>query len=252
MSHKYKVPALSKCFMILDLLSKSDEYPGNNEIARQLGLNKSTVSNIIHTLADLDVLEARPGCKYAIGPRFYILGNMARKSSKLSQIATPYLNKISRDTQLSTFLGIRVNNRAVLIDKADSVLDIKISSEIGQQMPPLAGAGIKAMLSQLPHQEFSKILLESDLKRFTPHSIVHKNDYEDNISTVRSEGIAYDLEEYIEGLIALAIPVKSHSNNVQAAIWSVGLKRQITEEKRQKFTDYLKGIGKEISLHFLH
>lgn len=250
MSHKCKVPALSKCFSILELLSQSDDYPGNNEIARRLGLNKSTVSNTMHTLADLNVLETRPDGKFVFGPQFYILGNMARKRSKLSQVAYPYLSKISRDTQLSAFLGIRVNNRAVLIDKVDSVLDIKISSEIGQQMPPLAGAGIKAMLSQLPDHEFKKILSKVKLKRFTPHSIIKKTDYEKNISAVRSEGIAYDLEEYIEGLIALAIPVKTRTENIQAAIWSVGLKRQITDEKKERFTKYLKQVGEEINLHF--
>ena len=166
-----KVPALYKRFAILELLSQTDDFPGNNEIARKLGLNKSTVSNTMHTLADLGVLEIRSDGKFIFGPRFYLLGNMAGKRSELQQTAHPYLEKISRDTKLSTFLGIRSNNRSILIDKADSTTDIKVSSEIGMRMPPLAGAGIKAMLSQLSDQEINRILSISELKKFTPKKL---------------------------------------------------------------------------------
>ncbi len=245
-----KVPALYKCFAILELLSQADDFPGNNEIARRLGLNKSTVSNTMHTLADLGVLEIRSDGKYIFGPRFYLLGNMAKKRSELQQTAHPYLAKISRDTKLTTFLGIRSGNSSILIDKADSKVDIKVSSEIGMQMPPLAGAGIKAMLSQLSDQEIDRILSESELKKFTPNSITKKSHYKKEIISVRSEEIALDLEEYIEGLVAIAIPIRTYSENIQAAIWAVGLKRQLTEEKLLQVKNYLSGIEKEINQRF--
>ncbi len=245
-----RVPALYKCFAILELLSQTDDFPGNNEIARRLGLNKSTVSNTMHTLADLGVLEIRSNGKFIFGPRFYILGNMARKRSELQLTAQPYLIQISRDTKLSTFLGIRSGNSSILIDKADSNLKIKLSSEIGMKMPPLAGAGIKAMLAQLSDREIDRILAESDLKKFTPNSITRKSQYKREIKNVRSEGIALDLEEYIEGLVAIAIPIRTYSENIQAAIWAVGLKRQLTAEKLLRTRRYLSGIEKEINQHF--
>ena len=51
------VPAIEKCFAILDLLSKVDSPLGISEISKQLQLNKSTVFNIIYTLVDLKALE---------------------------------------------------------------------------------------------------------------------------------------------------------------------------------------------------
>lgn len=250
MAASKRVPALNKCFAILELLSQTDDFPGNNEIARRLGLNKSTVSNTLHTLADLGVLEIRSNGKFIFGPRFYILGNMARKRSELQQAAQPYLSQISRDTKLSTFLGIRSGNSAILIDKADANLAIKLSSEIGMQMPPLAGAGIKAMLAQLSDREIDGILSKSELRKFTPRSITKKSLYKREIISVRSEGIALDLEEYIEGLVAIAIPIRTYSDNIQAAIWAVGLKRQLTEEKMVPVRNYLSGIENEINQRF--
>ena len=52
-----RVPAIDKCFAILDLLARSKEPLGISEISQRLGLNKSTVFSIGHTLVDLNVLE---------------------------------------------------------------------------------------------------------------------------------------------------------------------------------------------------
>ena len=66
---------------------------------------------------------------------------MAGKRSALIQTAHPYLETINEKTKLSAFLGLRSDRRAILIDKVDSAYGIKVSSEIGMQMPILAGAG---------------------------------------------------------------------------------------------------------------
>jgi IclR family KDG regulon transcriptional repressor len=222
-----RVPAIDKCFAILELLAQSKEPMGISDISGKLELNKSTVFNILHTLMDLNVLENQPDGKFVFGTRFYILGNMAGKRSKLIQTARPYLETINEKTKLSAFLGLRSDRQVILIDKVDSAYGIKLSSEIGMQMPILAGAGIKAMLSQLPDQEIDEILARTELKKYTPFSITDKAVYKEEILEVRKQGIAYDKEEYIEGMMAFAIPVRANSRDVQAAIWAVGLTRQV-------------------------
>lgn len=242
-----RVPAIDKCFSILDLLAQSNDPLGISDIAGRLGLNKSTVFHIVHTLMDLEVLENQHDGKFVFGTRFYILGNMAGKRSKLIQTAHPYLERINEKTKLSAFLGIRSDCQVILIDKVDSAYGIKVSSEIGMQMPILAGAGIKAMLAQLPDGEIDVILARNVLKKYTPYSIVDKALYKQEILEVRKQGIAYDREEYIEGMVAFAIPVKAGSRDLQAAIWAVGLTRQVRKSSIPEIRDLLRGISEEIN-----
>ena len=241
------VPAVEKCFAILGLLSKTKKPLGISEISKQLSLNKSTVFNMVYTLIDLNVLDSLSNGKFGFGPRFYMLGNAAGKRSELLQIVHPYLEKITRETKLSTFLGIRSELRTVLIDKVDSAHDIKISSEIGMQMPVLSGAGIKAMLSQLSETQVTELIGAAKLKQYTPNSIVDKNAYMLEINNVRAEGIAFDREEYIEGMVAVGVPVKTNSSTIQAAIWAVGLKQQISPESVPNLNGLLKAIAREIN-----
>jgi len=242
-----RVPAIDKCFAILELLAQSKEPMGISDISGKLDLNKSTVFNILHTLMNLNVLEIQPDVKFVFGTRFYILGSMAGKRSKLIQTAHPYLERINEKTKLSAFLGLRSDRQVILIDKVDSAYGIKLSSEIGMQMPILAGAGIKAMLSQLSDEEIDEILARTELKRYTPYSIIDKAVYKEEILEVRKQGIAYDREEYIEGMVAFAIPIKANSRDLQAAIWAVGLTRHVPEAYIPELTELLKGISEEIN-----
>jgi DNA-binding IclR family transcriptional regulator len=246
-----RVPAIDKCFAILDLLAQSKEPLGISDISGKLDLNKSTVFNIGHTLRDLNILEYQPDGKFVFGTRFYILGNMAGKRSPLIQTAHPYLETINEKTKLSAFLGLRSDRKTILIDKVDSAYGIKVSSEIGMQMPILAGPGIKAMLSQLSDEEIDEILARTELKSYTPFSIIDKDAYKEEILEVRKQGIAYDRQEYIEGMVAFAVPIKAKGRDVQAAIWTVGLTHQVPDSFIPDLTRLLKGISEEISHRLL-
>ena len=68
------------------------------------------------------------------------------------------------------------------------------------------------------------------------------------ISEVRTDGIAIDMEEYIEGIRAFAIPLNINRPNTQVALWVVGLKRQISDETIPRYSTYLKNIAKTLLL----
>jgi IclR family KDG regulon transcriptional repressor len=242
-----RVPAIDKCVAILELLAKSKEPLGISEISAKLDLNKSSVFNICHTLVDLHVLESPRDSKFIFGIRFYTLANMAGKRSALIQAVHPYLEMISEKTRLSVFLGLRSDRKAILIDKVDSTGGLKVSSEIGIQMPTLAGAGIKAMLSLLPDEEIDEILARTELKKYTPNSIIDKTAYKREIQDVRTQGVAFDREEYFEGMVAFGIPVRAYGRDIQPAIWAVGLTHQVPESSIPELMDFLKGVSEEIN-----
>jgi DNA-binding IclR family transcriptional regulator len=242
-----RVPAVDKCFAILGLLAQSKEPLGISDMSGKLSLNKSTVYNISHTLVDLNVLENQRDGKFTFGTSFYILANMAGKRSTLIQLAHPYLEEINKKINLSVFLGLRSDCQAILVDKVDSDHGIKVSSEIGMKMPILAGAGIKAMLSQLSDEAIDEILNRTELNRYTPYSIIDKAVYKEEIFEVRKRGIAYDMGEYIEGMVGFAVPINVCGRDVQAAIWAAGLRNQITDSSRRWLIDSLINISGEIN-----
>jgi DNA-binding IclR family transcriptional regulator len=245
-----RVPALDKCFAILGLLADSSEPLGISNIARELALNKSTVFNTVHTLVDLKVLEFSRDNKLLFGTQLYLLGQAAGKKGELIRTVHPYLEQAAKESRFSAFLGIRQGLKAVIVDKVDAPVDMKVSSEIGMRLPLLAGASGKALLSQLSEHELRKIIDENELKRFTPNSCVDKDKFAEAIIRVREEGIAYDWGEYIEGIVALAVPINTYRKNLQAAIWTVGLGPHGSNGEIPKLANILRKIAGELNIRF--
>ena len=243
-----RVPAVDKCFEMLKLFAHSKKPLGVSDISKALNFNKSTVFNIVHTLDDLGVLEKVAEGKFQFGTRLYILGRAAGRGSELIGTVHPYLEEINHHTKLSAFLGIRSGQTAIIIDKADAAFNIKIHSEIGMKIPLLAGAGGRAFLAQLSDAEVDEILSTTELKRFTPNACVNKKQYKEMVKQVRTDGIAIDMEEYIEGIRAFALPLNVKRANTQVALWVVGLKGQISEETISRYSTYLKKIAEEIEI----
>jgi IclR family KDG regulon transcriptional repressor len=251
MPNEFKnVPAIEKCFSILQLFAKSKQELGISDISKQLDLNKSTVFNIIYTLKNLEILEQYPGGKFHFGTLLYLLGNANGKKSGLIQTAHPYLAKLNNQTKLSAFLGIRSEDQAVIIDKVDTAYDIKISSEIGMRLPLTAGAGGKALLSQLSNQEIDRILSANSLKKFTARTCLNKSQFKKDVINIREKGIAFDDEEYIDGVVAFSVPLKTNRPDLQAAIWAVGLKQQVRPENISNISNFLKKIADDINHRF--
>ena len=180
----------------------------------------------------------------------YMLGKSAEKSSELIRSLHPYLEEISRTTNLSTFLGIRSGLKAIIVDKSDSCIDLKVSSEIGTQIPLVAGAHGKAFLSMLSEENNKEILGSIELKPFTPFSCLDKTMYLEMIKEVWEKGFATDKEEYIEGLRAMAIPLYINRERLQIAIWIVGLKSQLKEEHINSYSKLLREIAQRIQSKF--
>lgn len=243
-----KVPALYKCFNILDLLSKSRQPLNITEISNALGINRSTVFNILYSLKDLGVLDHSNG-RFFFGLKLYILGRAAGENSQLIKIIHPYLEQLSRKTHLSAFLGMRSGLKAVILDRSDSPFDLRISAQVGTRIPLLAGASGKVFLAQLSDEEVDDILSKEGLKRFTRFSCTSKKKYKGMIRKVRTDGIALDKEEYVEGLHALAVPIRISNNILQLAVWVIGLKKQVSDNVIPSYSNLLKETAKEIEDH---
>src|SRR6516165_12277229 len=100
---------------------------GISDLAKELGLSRSTSHRYVATLARLGYLEQNPRTrKYRLGPRVLDLGFSAINSMELRQISAPHLQQLSDETG-------RTVNMAIL-DGADIVyIERCRTSQLGQR-----------------------------------------------------------------------------------------------------------------------
>jgi DNA-binding IclR family transcriptional regulator len=231
MSKGYFAPSVKRAFEILKLVSTSKDGVGISEIARGLGMAKSTVHGMTSALEEIGVVLRDPATKrYTLGFTLFELGKSAYSQIDLKDLARPVAEELMERTHASVFLGVLNWDHVTILDVVEPRTELKITAPIGTTIPLLAGAAGKVFLSKLDEEEVRRIIKTTGLTRFTENSITSTERYLQEIRTARENGFATDDEEYIPGVRAVAAPIKEAAP-LMSAIWVVGLKASLDEER---------------------
>lgn len=248
MSKGYFAPSVKRAFEILKLVSASKNGVGISEIARGLGIAKSTVHGMTSALEEVGVVLRDPVTKrYTLGFTLFELGKSAYSQIDLKDLARPLAEELMERSQASVFLGVLNWDHVTIIDVVEPRTELKITAPIGTTLPLLAGAAGKAFLSRLDDEEVRRIIKTKGLTRFTENSITSIERYLQEIRVVREKGFATDDEEYIPGVRAVAAPIKE-AVPLLSAVWVVGLKASLDEERMKLVTQYALEASRAIDL----
>jgi DNA-binding IclR family transcriptional regulator len=247
MSGKYQAPSVKKAFQILKLVSDTDGGVGISDLAKSLGIGKSTVHGITSALDELGAIIRDPVTKrYTLGFTLLELGRSAHSQIDLKDVARPVMEDLMARTQESVFVGVLNGERVTILDIVESRQDLKMTSTRGTTIPLLAGAVGKVFLATMGDERATEIIRKKGLPSFTEHSISDPQQYLQAVKIAREKRYATDYEEYILGVRAVASPIKGE-NHLISAIWVVGFKTSLDDHKMKTVIDATKESAEEIS-----
>jgi IclR family KDG regulon transcriptional repressor len=244
---RYGAPSVKKAFAILSAISSSKDGLGVSELARDLNMAKSTVHGMTSALEEVGAVMRDPQTKrFKLGFTLFEIGRSAYSQIDLKTSARPVMEKLMGKTQTSVFLGILNWDHVTVLDIVESRQDFKITAPVGTTIPLMAGAVGKAFLASMGEEQALKILKSKELPRFTKNSIVDSESYYEEIKQVGQKGYAIDDEEYILGVRAVASPLMG-LGQLKSAIWVVGLKASLDDQKMKSIADEVQKAAGEIS-----
>jgi len=207
------VAAVERAFTVLDALADGGEL-GTNEIARRTGINASTVSRLLATLASARFVEHVPESgRYRLSLRLIELGNAVLGRLDLRTLARPHLQALVRETGETATLSAPGEHDAITVDFAHSSSVVQSVAQLGRPSVGHATAAGKVMLAfgnvELPTEPFTS---------FTQRTITTRERLAAELTRVRKRGFAEAREEREEGLAAIAAPVRDSSGELAGII----------------------------------
>jgi len=201
-------PAVTRAGAILDVLAESaGQAPGPSELARRLGLPKSSVANICNALAEIGLVR-RIGTGFALGRKLAELGGAYLASVDAVEEfyeACRLLPTGSEETiQLAVLDGLEVTYLA----RHDGRQPVRLTSQIGRRLPATVTATGKAALASLDRAELDRRLAGVvELPTLTPHSLSSVDALLGDLAVVRRRGYAMDDEETVEGVVCYGVMI---------------------------------------------
>ncbi|MDQ6773110.1 MAG: helix-turn-helix domain-containing protein [Actinomycetota bacterium] len=129
------IPAVDRSFRILDLLSRSPAPLGASEVARRLGLPKSTAHGLLRSLREVGAVED-VSRRYRLGPAVEHLAAIA----ELRRRWRPALQELAAASAETAFLGQVRGARVAIVDEVLGSGGPVVSAPVGTFVPASAGA----------------------------------------------------------------------------------------------------------------
>lgn len=212
MGDKNPVQAAKTTFDILNEIVERGEA-SVNDISESLGIAQSTTHNYLKTLAQNGYL-INEDSRYRIGLRFLVYGEQARNQWQVYETAKPELKNLAVETGDFANLLVEENGYGFYIyrTKGDRTATSHqyIGGYVGERVPLHASAPGKAILAHLEPERIEGILDQCGMEQLTDETIQERGVLYDELESIRNSGVAYDDEEYIDGLRAVAAPIVSH------------------------------------------
>ncbi|MGH3170235.1 MAG: IclR family transcriptional regulator [Trebonia sp.] len=248
--------SLERGLAVLSSFTPDRPALGISELARILGLTRSTTHRYVATLASLGYLKQDDTRRYRLGARVLDLGFSVLASLELRDVAGPYLRRLTETTGHTSNLAIRDDTDVILIDRVRGrpgrYHHLEFSLHTGSRLPSYCSATGKALLAFLPGPDLERILDRIDLVQRGPRTVTTKTALLADLRQVRRTGVAVNDEELDMALRSIAVPVRSRSGEVVAAVnvsipWSPVPMSELISQLRPALQD----AARQITAHVI-
>lgn len=209
-----RIEAVERAIQVLDAVAAARGEVGTNELARRTGINASSVSRVLATLADARLVEIVPATgRYRLGLRLVQLGNAVLSRLDVRELGRPSLELLVEATGETATLSLAGEGDAVTVDFVRSPATVQSVAQIGRPSVGHATAAGKVALA------FGRTPFPAPpLRAYTPRTITHLDELEREIELVREQGWAQAIGEREGDLNAVAAPVLGAAGDLAAVL----------------------------------
>lgn len=210
---------LLRVVCLLQSFTPNEPELGTLDIARKVGISKSTAYRILKVLVQAGMLERNPmNRKYRIGPDLYLLGSLYPSATDITAAAGPVFETLNNLTDEASNMNIFDRGNVIVIMRKEAKYPFRISIHTGTIIPAYTSATGKAFLSELTEKEIDSLYPEERLKPLTKETITSKTELKSELEQIRKVGVSFDRQGSFEGVVGIASLVRNKTGKPVAAI----------------------------------
>lgn len=208
-----------KVGMVLDLFDQAHPEHGVSEVAKALGIPKSSTHLLLNSMTCIGLLRRTPGAHYRLGWRMLALGRVLLESTEARCEARQPMQALVARFRETVNLAVLEGDEIVYVEKLQGTSAVQVAiTWVGKRLPAHCCAVGKVLLASRPWEEVLEIVGAQGLVAVTPHTITGMDKLRIELQQVAQQGYAYDREEVVLDLCCVAAPIRDHRRQVVAAM----------------------------------
>ncbi len=243
-----RIPTNLRTLLILEILGGSDQPMTATEINEHLGLPKQTVHRLCTTL-ERNGFIARQGNSKRFYParRLRALGTGLLHSSRAHIARRQILLDVAHQVKETVNFVVPADDGMSYLDRVETDWAFRIQLPIGSNVPFHCTASGKCFMASLSPKARKHFVSNLRLNPWT--DVTHKkaDTLLEDLGVIAKRGYSLDEEEFMEGMVAIAVPVVDVDNRFVAALAFHGPTPRMSVETAVSQLDTLQSAAQRLS-----
>jgi IclR family transcriptional regulator, KDG regulon repressor len=214
------VPAASRALDILELFLDEPVLSAADVVSR-LALPRTTVHELLGTLADRSYLVVVPGqpLRYQLGVRLFQLGSVFAQQLDLAREAQRVAAEVAAECDETVHVAVLEGTDVIYIARVESTRPVRMVSAVGRRLPAHCTGVGKMLLSALSPQTLDALYPKrTALPTMTRNSISSLSRLKTELAEIRARGLSFDEVESTEDVHCVAAGVRDHTGEMVAGL----------------------------------
>jgi DNA-binding IclR family transcriptional regulator len=216
----YISPPVQRAARLLRHIAEGDPVNNMARTARELGINRTTLLRLLHTLEAERLIEPRgeetPGWRIGLG----LIGMAAQAffSDDMVQVAVPVLTRLAETSGLSAHLGMLDGREIVYLVRRTPNHAFASNIRAGSRLPAHAANMGRIILAHMPPEKVAALYGGAAMTAVTPHTAVTLEALQAKLAIDRAAGLAWSDGQYEAGISSVAAAILDASGAPVAAL----------------------------------
>ena len=206
---KGQIPTNLRLLLIFEEVARSGVPVSPVALAEALALPKPSIHRLLTTAEEEGFLQRDvDGKSFGPGRRLRRLAANTLSSQRIRTERLIVMKALAEEVGETCNLAAPGRFGMVYLDRVETHWPLRIQLPIGTHVPFHCTASGKMYLSSLRTDKLDRLLSWMDFEQRTQQTIIDKTLLREEITTTRQRGYSTDNEELMEGMAAIAVPIK--------------------------------------------
>jgi IclR family pca regulon transcriptional regulator len=211
------VNSLARGLEVLRTFNRTGRKMTLSQVALETGNTRAGARRILLTLIHEGYAVA-DGKLFDLTPQVLELGHSVLSSKGVWEIAKPFIDNLSAETQESVSAAILDKFDVVYVSGAQYHRVISVGISVGARFPAHCTANGRVLLAAQPDDQWSDMLRKIELTKMTDKTVTDPKEFREILQNVREQGWSFVNQELEIGLMSISAPVKTNAGVLVGAI----------------------------------
>lgn len=230
-----------RALTLLEYVSAASRPVSTADITNDFGFPRATAHRLLLQLESEGYLEREPdGTRFLVGPRFAKVALNALVNSAERGARDAILRSLADEIGETCNFTVADGSELVFIHRVEANWPLRLDFHAGSRVPLHCTASGKLLLAFMPARQSQRIVAAAPLKRYTDNTVTNPKRLMAELERIRADRLSTDDEEYLAGMIGVAVPVLDRSNRVCAGLAVHALAARMSLEVAKQYVPTLR------------